>query len=221
LTRVANELPSGRRWLSLAALTAALLVLLTAPLGTAAENAADFILNLINEGIRLVSPDVPQAQRTERFRELLKNNFDVPGVGRFALGRYWNDLTPDQQREYLRLLQEWLAATYSERLGQYGTAPFRITNARVERDGASVTSEFSPANGPPLKVKWQLTGQSGQYRITDVSIAEVSMELTLRNEFVAVIQRNKGRANSIIATLQQQLRPVSGQNPYAPLGAPW
>jgi len=63
-------------------------------------------------------------------------------------------------------------------------------------------------------IDWHLIGESDQYKITDVAIAGVSMEMSLRDEFADIIQRNHGRADSILAVLRQQLVPVAGHNPY-------
>src|SRR5690242_12288688 len=35
----------------------------------------------------------------QRFRTLLAQDFDVPFIGRFVLGRHWNSATPQQQQE--------------------------------------------------------------------------------------------------------------------------
>ena len=52
----------------------------------AAQGAATFIGNLGREGIQVLGPSVPPAQRTARFRQLFANDFDLPGISRFVLG---------------------------------------------------------------------------------------------------------------------------------------
>ena len=46
----------------------------------------------------MLGPNVPPEQRLAHFRQLFQNDFDVPGLARFALGRYWRDYNPQQSR---------------------------------------------------------------------------------------------------------------------------
>jgi phospholipid transport system substrate-binding protein len=50
----------------------------------------------------------------------------------------------------------------------------------------------------------------GRYLITDVVVGGVSMKVTQRDEFAAIIQRNGGRPEALLAALRQQL----GQGSY-------
>src|SRR5687768_10787331 len=80
----------------------ALIVLIVAvPRRVEAQDARAFIGNLGTQAIQVLGPGVPAAQRLARFRELFRNDFDVPGIGQFVLGRYWRIATPQEQQEFL------------------------------------------------------------------------------------------------------------------------
>ncbi|HTT79520.1 MAG TPA: ABC transporter substrate-binding protein, partial [Stellaceae bacterium] len=78
------------------------------PHGAAAQDARAFISNLGNEAIQVLGPAVPQEQRLARFRVLFREDFDVPEIARFVLGRYWRVATPDERQEFMRLFQEYI-----------------------------------------------------------------------------------------------------------------
>src|SRR5580765_340956 len=78
------------------------------PRDAAAQDARAFISRLGTEAIQVLGPSVSPAQRLARFRELFRNDFDVPGIGRFVLGRYWRTATPQEQQEFLALFQEYI-----------------------------------------------------------------------------------------------------------------
>src|SRR5690348_12448271 len=82
------------------------------------------------------------SERVASFRELFHNDFDVPGIGRFVLGRYWHVATPQEQQEFLGLFQEYIVRAYSARLGEYGGEPFRVTGARPNGDETVVASQI-------------------------------------------------------------------------------
>jgi len=175
------------------------------PREAAAQDARAFVGTLGEQAIQVLGPRVAPAQRVARFRELFHNDFDIPGIGRFVLGRYWRTATPQEQQEFLTLFQEYLVRAYSARLGEYGGEPFRVNGTRPNGDETVVTSEIIRANGSRIDLTWYLIGRTGQYKITDVYVSGVSMKVTERDEFAAVIQRNGGRVDALIAQLRQKL----------------
>ena len=66
--------------------------------------ASRFIRGLGDETIvTLSAPGVGQEARDARIRGLVRQGFDLPFIGRFALGRYWRHATAAQRADYLRL----------------------------------------------------------------------------------------------------------------------
>lgn len=178
---------------------------LAAPREATAQDARAFVGTLGEQAIEVLGPGVSPAQRLARFRELFHNDFDVPGIGRFVLGRYWRTATPQEQQEFLGLFQEYIVRAYSVRLGEYGGEPFRVTGARPNGEETVVTSEIIRPNGSRVGVDWYLIDGGGRYKITDVYVGGVSMKVTQRDEFASVIQRNGGRVDALIAQLRQKL----------------
>ena len=77
----------------------------------AGGDPATFINNLSNQVHVLVRNTSPE-QKLAGFRELFREYFDVPGLGRFVLGRFWRVLTPSEQQEFLRLFENYVVHTY-------------------------------------------------------------------------------------------------------------
>jgi phospholipid transport system substrate-binding protein len=175
------------------------------PHEAAAQDARAFISRLGTEAIQVLGPNVSPAQRLARFRELFRDDFDVPGIGKFVLGRYWTIATPQEQQEFLGLFQEYIVRAYSTRLAEYGGEPFRVTGARPNGPETVVSSEIVRANGSRIGVDWYLIQQGLAQKITDVYVGGVSMKVTQRDEFASVIQRNGGRVGALIAQLRQKL----------------
>jgi phospholipid transport system substrate-binding protein len=136
---------------------------------------------------------------------LFQNDFDLAGISQFVLGRYWRVATPQEQQEFLGLFQEYLVRAYSTRLGQYAGEQFRVTVARPYGAETIVTSEIVRQNGNPIQVDWYLRDGGGRFLITDVYVGGISMKVTQRDEFAAVIQRSGGRVAGLIAELRQKL----------------
>jgi phospholipid transport system substrate-binding protein len=184
------------------------LILLTGLLAAApagAQDAQSFVASLGNQAIQVLGPSVSPAQRVARFRQLFQDDFDVPGIGQFVLGRYWRTASPEEQKEFLRLFQEYIVQAYAARLGEYGGEPFRVTGSRPSGDETVVSSVIERPNAGRVQVDWYLITRGGAPKITDVYVGGVSMKVTQRDEFSSVIQRNGGRVDALLAQLRQRL----------------
>jgi phospholipid transport system substrate-binding protein len=175
------------------------------PHQAAAQDAQSFVQTLGQQAIQVLGPQVPEAQRVARFRELFRNDFDLAGIGQFVLGRYWRVATPQEQQEFLGLFHEYLVRAYSARLGQYSGEQFQVLNARPYGAQAVVSSQILRQNGAPVHVDWYLVDSGGRFLISDVYVGGVSMKVTQRDEFAAVIQRSGGRVAGLLAELRQKL----------------
>jgi phospholipid transport system substrate-binding protein len=189
-------------------LAAAGLVVAGLLLGRPAAAAADpavVIANLGNEAIQVLGKNVDPNLRVTRFRQLFQQDFNVPEISRFVLGRYWRLATPQQQQEFIRLFTSYIAFVYANQLAEYNGERLRVTGSRRAPDGELVASEIIRSDGrPPAQVEWLLTPENGAYKINDVIIEGISMAVTQRSEFAAVIQRNGGQLEGLIAALRQK-----------------
>ena len=188
----------------IAAFVLALGILLPARPVAAADPAA-VITSLGNEALKVLGKNVDPDVRVARFRQLFEQNFNVPGIARFVLGRYWRLATPTQQQEFIRFFTDYIALVYANQLAEYNGETLRVTGTRPAPDGALVSSEIIRTDGkPPARVDWLLTPQSGGYKISDVIVEGISMAVTQRSEFASVIQRDGGQVQGLITALRQK-----------------
>jgi phospholipid transport system substrate-binding protein len=179
-------------------------VLLTRQAAAAADPAA-LINDLGNRALEVLGKNATQRQRDARFRALFDEDFDVPAIARFVLGRYWRVATPTQQHEFVKLFSDYTALAYGNRLAEYSGETLRVTGSRPEPDGPVVTSEIIRPNGaPPTRVDWRLSPIGGSYKITDVIVDGISMAVTQRSEFASVIQRHGGQVQGLLTLLRQK-----------------
>ena len=174
------------------------------PAAAAADPTA-MISNLGSRALEVLGKGANQSQRVERFRELLRQDFDVPGIARFVLGRYWHTASEEQRAEYVKVFEDYVAMAYATRLAEYTGETFKVTGSRPDADGAIVSSQIvRPSGAAPVKVDWRLTGRDGKYKISDVSVDGISMAVTQRSEFASVIQHNGGQVQGLITMLRQK-----------------
>jgi phospholipid transport system substrate-binding protein len=180
----------------------------------AGMDPAGFV-NYLGTQLQAVTRAASPEQKIAGFRELFREDFDVPGLGRFVLGRFWRIFTPSEQQEFLGLFEHYVVLTYSEKLSQYSEDGGRpsVTGSRPDSDGAIVSSQIVRGSGAyrPIKVDWRLEAQNGSYKICDIIIDGLSMAANGRSELEGVVERNGGRPQSILAVMRQQIAGASAR----------
>ncbi len=169
------------------------------------SNAYTFMNELWSQALDLLNKKRPVAERQARFRELFHKDFDSPGIARFVLGRYWRTATPEEQKEFLKLFDDYVVYVYTARLSDFEGEQFKITGTRTDGDATLVSTDvITPGAPQPLKVDWRLVNDDGAYKITDVIVDGVSMLITQRSEFASVIQRHGGQVQGLLNLMRQK-----------------
>jgi phospholipid transport system substrate-binding protein len=179
--------------------------MLTVPgLPAAEENPADFIRILGNQGLEVIRSGATRAWKASYFHQVLRQDFDLTNISRFVLGPYWRVASEGQRQEFWSLLADYLVRFYGQRFAQYAGKGLGVTGSRTDRAGVIVKSQIIRPQGLPIEVDWRLGVSDGRYRISDVFVDGVSMALTQRSEFAAMIQRNGGQMAGLLATMREE-----------------
>jgi phospholipid transport system substrate-binding protein len=171
-------------------------------------DAGGFVQDLGNRAIaQLAGQQIPEQEERARFRRLLNEAFDLNAIGKFTVGRaYWSTATPQQQQQFLSLYETQVTNAYAKRFQDYSGEQFRVNGQNKEDGGDTVVnSEITrPSGGQPVQVQWRVRPEGGSLKIVDVVIEGISMAVTDRQQFSAVIQRGGGTIDSLIDALKNQ-----------------
>jgi phospholipid transport system substrate-binding protein len=182
-----------------------------------AKEAGPFVQSLGDQAIAIITDaSLTAGDREARFRDMLVSKFDVPTIGRFVLGRHWRTATETQRAEVLDLFETMIVKTYNGRFSDYKGEQFQVVGQRADNDSAMVTTNVSqPRGGPPIKVDWRVLKPQGQLKIVDVMIEGVSMSVTQQQEFGAVVQRNGGQIDGLLATMRERVAQAPVKTPVS------
>ena len=177
------------------------------PQGAIATDPTTFINRLANETLKVLAERPPPTERERRFKAILLENFDMPRISRFVLGRYWAGSSDQEKQEFQMLLPDYVVRSYSNQFMRYSGETVKVTRSRpAEREVTVVSSQIISSSGaPPINVDWRVVRTGNDYRITDVIVDGVSLVLTHRQEFAAVIERQGGGTSTLNRTLREKL----------------
>jgi phospholipid transport system substrate-binding protein len=170
------------------------------------EHAKSFIEDLGRRAITtLTSGHKSDEELGKEFLSLLDEGFDVPAIGKFTLGRYWRQATPEQQADFLKVFRNRLKQSYANRFREYKGVKFVVKDGRKEADGGVViTSTIQKPGGPVVHVTWKVyDNKAGVPKIYDVTVDGISMSVSLRDDYAAAISNNGGDVGKFISSMKK------------------
>lgn len=178
---------------------------------TTKDSASKFVSELSSQALKTLSTTgMPLNQKEKNVRALLSKNFDLNLIGRYVLGAAWRKATADQRSQYQALFKEFVLRTYSRRFGGYAGQAFTVTGAKpIGKKDILVSTKIARPSGPPILAGWRVREKNGSHKILDVVVAGVSMVVTQRSEFRAVVRRQG--VGGLIETLRMQVTKFSAQ----------
>jgi phospholipid transport system substrate-binding protein len=176
----------------------------------AATEGGQFVNDLASRAVsELTTGDLPMPERVTRFRGMLTEAFDVPAIGRFVLGRYWRVATDGEKAEYLKLFEDFIVQTYVNRFNDFAGAQLRVLQTRGAQDGEVIATLDAALPGkPPARFDVRMRREANAFKIFDVVVEGISMSVTQRDDFAAVIQRNGGKVEGLLASLREKTKSV-------------
>ena len=144
-------------------------------------------------------PDL--AERYRRLDELFVTYIDIDYVSRFVMGKYWRQMTAEQQKRYRDIFVRYGLAYYKTLPLDYAkNLTYEIKGA--EKEGAfvnvatNVHVNLGSPNGHPegqdVTLIFRLHKADGIIKAVDVKVAESSLLLAYRGKFYEMIAQDDG-----------------------------
>lgn len=181
---------------------------LAAPLALAApstDEARELIQTVGTKVLDILKQDISQDEKFKLLVDLLDNSIDIDLVARLILARHWRSADEAQQSEYLKLFRAYALDNLASKLHIYNGQEFEVTGSQAagKRDALVKTLIYSP-DRPPLHVDWRLRERNdGGLVAIDVIVESVSLIVTQRSEFGAVVERQG--IDGLLTELRQRI----------------
>jgi phospholipid transport system substrate-binding protein len=189
--------------------TVFLVLLMASPVAASDEWRSDptaFINHFAQVGItEILEADISIDEKTERFRTLFNDGFDIPSVARFVLARTWRLADDGEKDEFVDLFEDVIVYTWSRRFSEYEGQTIEVRGTTPDGDtGVIVDSAIVDGSGQPIAVQWRLRHRDEGLKIVDVVVEGVSMAITYRQDYASVIRQGGGMAG-LLAELRKQV----------------
>lgn len=200
----------SRRTFALSAAAAAFVPF--APAFATPADAAALVGEFAQKGINdILAAQIPKAEKQQRFRAMFKEYFDLPGIGRFVLTRYWKAASPDEQAKFTTLFEDVIVLTWSRRFSEYNGQTLKVSGQQPDgNDGTLVKSTIVGKNNANFNVDWRLRKRPEGMKVLDVVIEGVSMAITYRQDYATVISQT-GSFAGLLGQMEKQVADLKQQ----------
>jgi len=183
---------------------------------TSPEQLVQKITNEVLEAVKgdkqLAAGDKQKAVKLAEEKVLPYIDFEE--ATRLAVGRAWAKATPEQKKKLVAEFRNMLVRTYSNAIGEYQGQNLKVLPSRGKQDpqDTTVRTQFVRPGAPPLPIDFQMRNDGG-WKVYDIAVEGVSLVLTYRSEFDAVMKQEG--IDGLIKRLAQKNTPaaVGGTSP--------
>ena len=136
----------------------------------------------------LQNPALTLAQRREAVKHLAEDVFEVSETAQRALGQHWQQRTPAEREEFVKLFANLLEQTYISRIDEFGGERLTYVSEQIDGDRAVVRAKITTKNGTDVPVESRLLMKENRWLIYDILVENLSLVSNYRSQFDRVIR---------------------------------
>lgn len=171
------------------------------------QDGAEKVRSILKQKAKKGSP-AARKQKTD-LKKIVDGFLDYHELSRRSLGPHWKDRTPEEQKEFTRILRDLIEESYTSSISDNIEFTMEYEDEEIADDGATATvvSVASAKNKKGKTVSEDLTFQlflkDRAWMIYDVEFGDVSLVRHYRGEFNRKIKKESYGA--LIAAMQKKL----------------
>lgn len=149
--------------------------------------------------------------RAQQMTPVLDQTYDFPFMAEKALGRYWKELTPDQQKRWVDAFRRMTIYTYATRFDGYDGEKLEILGAEPSLRGTVIVrTKIVPKDEDPVAINYRMHEVDGTWRAIDAYMDGAISELALRrSEYTSAYQRDG--FDKLVASMLKKAKEKEGK----------
>ena len=171
------------------------ILLLIAPLaaiaatpGEQVRQTTDKLLNILKDP--QLKGESKKNERRRKLREVVYQSFDFTEMAKRSLGSEWRRLSPEEQKEFVKLFTHLLEEAYLDKIESYNGQKVQYGKERQDGDYGEVDTKIFDNQGQEFSVDYRLHNVDGNWKVYDVIIEDISLVNNYRAQFSRVLARS-------------------------------
>ena len=164
--------------------------------------ARGLIDDVVGEINRVINSGGSEAAMLKQFEALFVRYADVPVIARSVLGPAGRQASPAQISGITAAFQGYISRKYGRRFREFIGGRIEVADARAVKSYYEVITTAFLQGEAPFEVRFQVSDKSGKLLFFNIIIEGVNMLASERTEIGAMLDRQGGDLNALIAELQ-------------------
>jgi phospholipid transport system substrate-binding protein len=156
-------------------------------------NVTDEVKKTVDEVVRIVADKEMKKNeqiRRQALKQAISAIFDYTEMSKRSLGRYWNQRTPDERKQFVDLFATLLEKTYANKIESYHNEKIVYTKETTDGDYSEVKSTITNPSHGELTLDYRLINENAKWMVYDVVIEGVSLVSNYRGQFSRIISEH-------------------------------
>jgi phospholipid transport system substrate-binding protein len=166
------------------------------------DQARGLIDDVVEEINRVINSGGSEAAMLKQFEALFARYADVPVIARSVLGPAGRQASPAQIAAFTKAFQGYISRKYGRRFREFIGGRIEVADARAVKSYFEVITTAFLRGEAPFEVRFQVSDKSGRLLFFNIIIEGVNMLASERTEIGAMLDRQGGNIDSLIAELQ-------------------
>ena len=152
------------------------------------KKVTEEVLAAVRSDKQLAAGDKEKALRLAE--EKVLPLIDFREATRLAVGRAWSQASKEQQEKLIAEFRRMLVRTYTNAISRYEGQTIKVLPSRYKPEDTDVTvrNQYLRLGQPPVQLDYAMRKTGEGWRIYDIVVEGVSLVITYRSEFDAVVK---------------------------------
>ena len=165
------------------------------PLAAVADSPLDDVQTHVNEVLAVLrshssQDDAAEAAKKEKLRSIANRMFDFDTLSKWSMGRNWEKLNAEQQKEFVELYKKILEKVYMDRLLTYTDEQVLFTKDLMLGDKKAEVRTVVKTASKEIPINYRVLQKDGKWLVYDVIIEGVSLIKNYRSQFNSILLNN-------------------------------
>lgn len=182
--------------------TAAVLIVPQAARALSVDTSQQIVAGLVAEVNAVIASGQSESAIISEFAVIFDRYSDVPTIARYCLGADARTASAAQLDAFTGVFRNYIATKYGRRFREFIGGEITVQGAVPVKSWIEVETTVLLQGRAPLRMDFHVSDRSGSHKFFNFIIEGVNMLLTERAEIGALLDRQGGDLDALIAQLR-------------------
>jgi phospholipid transport system substrate-binding protein len=152
------------------------------------RSTAEKVLTILQDP--QLKSDSKKKERGELLKQAIYPRFDFAEMAKRSLGAQWQKRSPKEQQQFVELFTQVLEGAYVNTIESYNGEKIVVGKEVQDKNFAEVNTKVLTPKGEEVIVDYKLHQATGDWKVYDVVVENISLVSNYRSQFNRVIAQS-------------------------------